>query len=685
MLGEIIASLKEMGVLNNTIVIFTADHGELAMDHRQFYKMSMFEGSVHIPLLFMGPDIKSGLLVDQHVSLVDIFPSILNIASISSPANLSGYSLLPFMSKSYVNVKSQHPDWIFSEYHGCNANASTYMLRTGKWKYITYSDGQQVPPQLFDLSQDTEELHNSARDAIKNKEYKEALKHCKDVLKVENNYNAWVFIGLSATELEQPDQAQMAYKKAVELDPEQLLAWQGLANLYQKIDQWDFKVDLPSVYEKLVELYSKTDRNKCYETINKLSEIYESDKEYLKEEDGVDKKETLQLWQQMSKLLTQDGEPKDETLLHLVTAFEQALVHADPVPGEEHKAASVELIKCLSKMPQKRPRLKEACETMASIYPSERYPLEVLCLDYLTTGDFSEEAMGSFTLLQDKHPGSGLAQLGVGFKAFHDGKYKDAIIPLKQGLEKHCFSLGWFSLGQAQLKLHRYSDSVASCSNGLATCKPEDHELMTKLLRLKVEALVRCGGEAAADDALEIFSKVAHSENDPALVSLKGWAYLNKGQVEKALKISTDLLVTTPNLADALALQGRAYFLQKQLDMAEKSFLEAAEKNPESGEYHFLLGELYWNMGVETRIDRSKAHTLLLKLIGVCATIGSVFTAALKAFTKAQQLQPSSIYSLYQAAAIKQTLSKFKEAAAEYMQITTQQDYVPALKGNQYY
>ncbi|CAL9708368.1 unnamed protein product [Knipowitschia caucasica] len=160
MLGEIIASLKEMGVLNNTIVIFTADHGELAMDHRQFYKMSMFEGSVHIPLLFMGPDIKSGLLVDQHVSLVDIFPSILNIASISSPANLSGYSLLPFMSKSYVNVKSQHPDWIFSEYHGCNANASTYMLRTGKWKYITYSDGQQVPPQLFDLSQDTEELHN---------------------------------------------------------------------------------------------------------------------------------------------------------------------------------------------------------------------------------------------------------------------------------------------------------------------------------------------------------------------------------------------------------------------------------------------------------------------------------------------------------------------------------------------
>lgn len=47
------------------------------------------------------------------------------------------------------------------------------------------------------------------------------------MLKLEkNNYNAWVFIGLAASELEQPDQSQMAYKKAVELEPEQLLAWQ---------------------------------------------------------------------------------------------------------------------------------------------------------------------------------------------------------------------------------------------------------------------------------------------------------------------------------------------------------------------------------------------------------------------------------------------------------------------------
>lgn len=72
-----ISALRETGLLNNTVVIFTADHGELAMEHRQFYKMSMFEGSSHVPLLIMGPVWMSGQQVKQLVSLVDIFPTVL--------------------------------------------------------------------------------------------------------------------------------------------------------------------------------------------------------------------------------------------------------------------------------------------------------------------------------------------------------------------------------------------------------------------------------------------------------------------------------------------------------------------------------------------------------------------------------------------------------------------------------
>lgn len=75
--GQVISALRETRLLNNTVLIFTADHGELAMEHRQFYKMSMFEGSSHVPLMIMGPGMMSGLQVNQLVSLVDLYPTVL--------------------------------------------------------------------------------------------------------------------------------------------------------------------------------------------------------------------------------------------------------------------------------------------------------------------------------------------------------------------------------------------------------------------------------------------------------------------------------------------------------------------------------------------------------------------------------------------------------------------------------
>ncbi|XP_070690032.1 arylsulfatase K [Pempheris klunzingeri] len=160
MLGQVISALRETGLLNNTVVIFTADHGELAMEHRQFYKMSMFEGSSHVPLLIMGPGLMSSLKVNQLVSLVDLYPTVLDIAGVSAVGALSGHSLLPLLSKASAFSQKQRSDWVLSEYHGCNVNASTYMLRSGRWKYIAYADGLSVPPQLFDLTLDKEELHN---------------------------------------------------------------------------------------------------------------------------------------------------------------------------------------------------------------------------------------------------------------------------------------------------------------------------------------------------------------------------------------------------------------------------------------------------------------------------------------------------------------------------------------------
>ncbi|XP_036383624.1 arylsulfatase K [Megalops cyprinoides] len=162
MLGEVVLALQDSSLLSSTVVLFTSDHGELAMEHRQFYKMSMFEGSSHVPLLMAGPGVKAGLQLPQPVSLVDIYPTMLELAGVPAPGGLSGHSLLPLLNQSAALLAEPRPDWVLGEYHGCNANASTYMLRKGKWKYIAYADGLSVPSQLFDLSSDTEELHNVA-------------------------------------------------------------------------------------------------------------------------------------------------------------------------------------------------------------------------------------------------------------------------------------------------------------------------------------------------------------------------------------------------------------------------------------------------------------------------------------------------------------------------------------------
>uniref|UniRef100_A0A671Y0B2 SKI3 subunit of superkiller complex n=1 Tax=Sparus aurata TaxID=8175 RepID=A0A671Y0B2_SPAAU len=482
----------------------------------------------------------------------------------------------------------------------------------------------------------------SAREAIKNKEFKEALKHCKAVLKLEkNNYNAWVFIGLAASELEQPDQSQMAYKKAVELEPEQLLAWQGLSNLYEKTDQWDFQVELPNVYQKLVELYASSDKNKCYETIRKLSDIYQSDKEYLKlakvwlqllqlkEEEAVDKKELLQLWQQMTKLLSDclnEEEKDNEIQQHLITAFEKTMVLMDPIPGEEHKIVSTDYVKCLSKLPQEEVKMKEACESMLSLYPNHSYPLEVLCSHYLKTGVQTEDAVSSFSRLLDLAPSSGLGHLGLGTKALQEGRYKDAIKDLAQG---------WF-LHQQRM------DSVLNVNAPEYFIKRHiNHEYLNLHTIFKSPESLICPFQAAKLDPNLgcAFRYLGHYYREVA--NDRGRA---RGCYKKAFELDND---------DAESGAASVDLCMEQDDMV--SGVAALRADPEDWVCWECLGEAYLNR-------RS-------------------FTAALKAFGKAHQLQPSSIYSVYQAAAIKQTLGKFKEAVAEYLQITAQQDYVPALKG----
>lgn len=155
MVGAILNKVEQMGISDNTCIIFASDHGELAMEHRQFYKMSAYEPSARVPLIISGPGIKNGERVQKLVSLVDIYPTFMDMADITYPEGLDGYSLMPELT----GGESENPDWVLTEFHGSTSNTGWFMLRRNEWKYVVYVGYE---PQLFNLKKDPWEINNLA-------------------------------------------------------------------------------------------------------------------------------------------------------------------------------------------------------------------------------------------------------------------------------------------------------------------------------------------------------------------------------------------------------------------------------------------------------------------------------------------------------------------------------------------
>ena len=155
MVGEILSALNDTGLNDSTTVLFSSDHGELAMEHRQFYKMSLFEPSVHIPLIVAGPGLRKNAVEDAPVSLVDIYPTLMDLANRAHPEALDGHSLLPELT----GGSSSRPDWVLSEFHGTTCPTGAFMLRQDSWKYNVYVGYE---PQLFNLEEDPWEISNLA-------------------------------------------------------------------------------------------------------------------------------------------------------------------------------------------------------------------------------------------------------------------------------------------------------------------------------------------------------------------------------------------------------------------------------------------------------------------------------------------------------------------------------------------
>lgn len=156
MVGRVLDAVAEGGLTESTVIVFSSDHGELALEHGQFFKMSPFEGSARVPLVVSGPGLRKGVAVDTPVSLVDLYPTFMELVSASRPDDLDGHSLLPMLQ----GAPGRHPGRALCEYHDSSSNATWFLLREGDWKLIHYCGYE---PQLFNLRDDPDEVRDLAR------------------------------------------------------------------------------------------------------------------------------------------------------------------------------------------------------------------------------------------------------------------------------------------------------------------------------------------------------------------------------------------------------------------------------------------------------------------------------------------------------------------------------------------
>lgn len=152
-LGRILTALRATGLADDTIVLFTSDHGLALGSHGLVGKQNTYEHTINVPLIFRGPGIPKGQTRKADCYLRDLYPTVCELTGITPPKGLDGRSLVP--------VLRGDKDAIYPFITGYFYETQR-MIRQGRWKYVAYPAAGRE--QLLDLQSDPEELHDLSAD-----------------------------------------------------------------------------------------------------------------------------------------------------------------------------------------------------------------------------------------------------------------------------------------------------------------------------------------------------------------------------------------------------------------------------------------------------------------------------------------------------------------------------------------
>jgi iduronate 2-sulfatase len=154
--GRVLEALQRLGFADNTVVVFTSDHGYHMYEHGLWQKMSLFENSAHVPLIIAAPGAGgNGASSPALAELVDVYPTLASQCHLEAPAYLDGVSLEPVLQNPGATVK----DAAFTQL--TRGDKPGYSIRTAEFRYTLWNDGADGE-QLYDMRTDRGETTNLA-------------------------------------------------------------------------------------------------------------------------------------------------------------------------------------------------------------------------------------------------------------------------------------------------------------------------------------------------------------------------------------------------------------------------------------------------------------------------------------------------------------------------------------------
>lgn len=168
--GKILQTLHEEGLDDNTIIVFTSDHGFHLGEHDFWMKVSLHEESVQVPLIIKAPGL-APLRSNSFAELLDLYPTLSEMAGLPEQRSLQGKSLTPVF---------QDPDHEVRKYaFSVSQGGKTFLIRTDRWAYIQYNEDGSEGAELYDMRQDPQQYTN----LVDNPLFKPIVDEMQEVLK----------------------------------------------------------------------------------------------------------------------------------------------------------------------------------------------------------------------------------------------------------------------------------------------------------------------------------------------------------------------------------------------------------------------------------------------------------------------------------------------------------------------